>query len=404
MAARALWALNRPARRSATGPAQSGVRTPIRSPAASSSIDVARTSAAAAESVADQPCPGRPGRGRERVAGRVVGVDDPDPRPLLGLRWVRAGESLEQAQLGRPVRLVRAVELQVLVAQVREDRRVVGDAADPFGGETVGRRLEDGRPVPAGGHRPEQRLESERARGRHVIRCPLAARSDPGLDGPDQTGRDTGRLEGRRRQERRRRLAVGPGHPDDGQLVARVAIPPGRGRRECSRAPVDDELEAGDPRDRSLDDRRDGAGGRGGDEVVVAVGMVALQRDEHVAGSDPSGVVPQPVHRAAADGPRIHPETDAIAEDLAQSALDREPIDELAEGSRTARRDPCHGFGDRRRRRSRARAAHRPGRLISPGPRPHPDSSRRRPPIRRSGHAEVVGGPRRIGRSASRDR
>ena len=112
-----------------------------------------------------------------------------------GLGWSGLGEPREQAELGRPVRLERPVELEMLVGQVREDRRIVGDRADPLGRQAVGRGLEDRGAIPRDHHRPKELLEPDRSRGGHVAGGPLADRPDARLDGPHEPGRDPGRLE-----------------------------------------------------------------------------------------------------------------------------------------------------------------------------------------------------------------
>jgi hypothetical protein len=232
----------------------------------------------------------------ERARGRVVGVDDRGPRPgerRRGLRGVRGGrsETLEQRELGVAVRLPRAVELEVLVAEVREDRGVVGDGPDAVRREAVRRRLEDRRPVAGVGHRPESLLELGRARRRQVLRVGLAQPADLRLDRPDEPARHACRLERGHGEERGRRLAVGAGDADDPELAARVAVPPRGGLRERRPRRGDDDLGQRTLRDRPLDERRRRPADLRLAEQLVAVDVVPGDRDEQAPRPQPAGVV-----------------------------------------------------------------------------------------------------------------
>ena len=179
---------------------------------------------------------------------------------LLGRVGRARGEALEERQLRVAVRLPRAVELEVLVGQVRQDREVVGDPEDAIGGEAVRGRLDDRRRVAVVGHRPERSLQRRGARGRRVLGVRLAHRPDPGRDRADEPARDAGGLQRGRHEERRRRLAVRAGDPDDTEAMRRIAVPPGRRLGEGGRGSVDDELGQRGVRDRMVDDRGRGAG------------------------------------------------------------------------------------------------------------------------------------------------
>ena len=131
--ASALWTLNRPASRRSSVAAPDGavVGDPE---AAAVLLDAGRADVGGGiGAVGEDPGAGLLGDADERAGRRVVGVDDPGRRPAVRLagaaRPVAAGEPLEQRQLGVAVRLPRAVELEVLVGQVGEDRDVVGDAS-----------------------------------------------------------------------------------------------------------------------------------------------------------------------------------------------------------------------------------------------------------------------------------
>ena len=177
----------------------------------------------------------------------IVGVDDRKLRPGRCRRlldWVARAdrEPLEQRQLRIPVRLPRAVELEVFVGQVREDRGVIGDGPNPMRREAVGCRLDDRSRISREDHGPQCSLQVRRSGRRHVFRVRLAQRADLQIDRPDETRRDTGGLECRDGEERCRRLAVGPRDTDNSEFAARVAVPPGRSVGERGPRAFDDEL------------------------------------------------------------------------------------------------------------------------------------------------------------------
>ncbi len=140
-----------------------GVASSIRRRLASSSTRVGADVGARVRAVRDEPRAGLPHDGLEqRPALGSSPLTIPARGQPIGLRRVRrrAGEALEQRKLGRPVRLERAVELEVLVGQVREDRDVVRDAARrarrPARGTSSRRTAARS---PALDHRPERPLE-----------------------------------------------------------------------------------------------------------------------------------------------------------------------------------------------------------------------------------------------------
>ena len=130
----------------------------------------------------------------------------------------------------------------MLVRQVREDRRVIGDARDPLRGEPVGAGLDHDRLLPGLDHLAQDRLQVERAgRGVGLLVAPQLV-ADPDADRADEAGSKAGGFERRPREERGRGLAIGAGDPDDGQLVARIAEPPRRRRSEGLGTAIDDDL------------------------------------------------------------------------------------------------------------------------------------------------------------------
>ena len=228
----------------------------------------------------------------EQAAVAVVAVDDPGPR--RGLDRQPVGKPLEQAQLGGPVALERPVELEMLVAQVREDRDVIGDSRDPVEREPVRGGLED-RDVVAGlDHGPQGCLELRGLGRGHVLRIGVARAVDLHLHGPDEPGRPARRLEGGHDQGAGGALAVRAGDPDDRELVARAAVEPGSGVTERRAGRFHDELRHGDVRQGLLHDRCRGSRVGGRLHEVVAVGMLAGDGHEQRPGSHGPGVVRDP--------------------------------------------------------------------------------------------------------------
>ena len=119
------------------------------------------------------------------------------------------------------VRLVNSGDVEVDRVGAVQGQRVRGD-------------LHRAGPVAAVEHPPEGRLQVDRLRRR-----PLDLLLDPAdhlLHRPQQPALDPRRLEDLADQERRRRLAVGPGDPDHPQLRGRVALE--RGPRAAPSPPA----------------------------------------------------------------------------------------------------------------------------------------------------------------------
>ena len=122
-------------------------------------------------------------------------------------------------------------------------------------------------------HLAERALEIDGLRGRPDDLVGLAA--DDRLDRPEQAGLSAVRLEEIPDEERGRRLAVRPGDPDDLQVLRRIAVEVGRGRRHRCADVVDDDLRDAEVQ-RVIDDERDGAlGDRLRGEVVAVTGEAA---------------------------------------------------------------------------------------------------------------------------------
>ncbi len=100
-----------------------------------------------------------------------------------GRRRVRPDE---EPPLGLEVLLQRAVQVEVILGQVREDERVETNPTEPPEGRAVRGRFDRGAPVPRVEHLPKETLELDRL-GCGERRATLLAADDP-ADGPDQSG------------------------------------------------------------------------------------------------------------------------------------------------------------------------------------------------------------------------
>ncbi len=173
-AASALWTLKRPGSRRCTSAAQRGVATATRSPEASSRTPVGRIAAAGSAPYVmhRRACVRAPRSRSPRETGSSRLSTACLPQPFSG---IHGGERkpFEETPLRRPVGLQRAVELEVLVGDVRQRADVVRNRADAILGQPVRRRLDDGEPIPGRHHPREVALEIGRLwcwwRGR---RCP----------------------------------------------------------------------------------------------------------------------------------------------------------------------------------------------------------------------------------------
>ena len=170
----------------------------------------------------------------EPPAMRVPDVDD-RRRPAS----IQVGLGEEPA-LGVVVVLERPVEVEVVLAQVREDEDREADPEQALQRGAVGGRLHGGASVARVEHLAQETLDVDRLGGRPDRGAPLAA--DPVLDGAEETGAPAGRGEDGEEEERRRRLPVRAGDADDLELARRVAEE-GVGRESHRLAGIlDDEL------------------------------------------------------------------------------------------------------------------------------------------------------------------
>ena len=146
----------------------------------------------------------------------------------------------EEPALGVVVLLERPVEVEVVLAQVREDEDGEADPEQALQRGAVGGGLHGGASVPGVEHLAQEALDVDRLGGRPHRGAPLAA--DPVLDGAEETRAPAGRGKDGEEEERGRRLPVRPRDPGDLELARRVAEE-GVGREGHRLAGVrDDEL------------------------------------------------------------------------------------------------------------------------------------------------------------------
>ena len=148
-------------------------------PTAVSSTSEARQSASAPS--AENVRIGIVARSQQQPAVLVVDVDQPEPGALGG----------EERRLGGEVVVDVAVEVEVVAAEVEEDRDVEDDPVDPAHHERVARDLHRADLHAALAHHREQAVQvgrlRRRERGLHVLA------GDPGADGADHRRPDPGR-------------------------------------------------------------------------------------------------------------------------------------------------------------------------------------------------------------------
>ncbi len=127
----------------------------------------------------------------------------------------------EQSPLRLEVLLHRPVQVEVVLAQVREDERVEAHAVEAPQRRPVRARLERGAAVAGVEHLAEEPLQVDRLGRRERRRSRLTPH--PPLDRPDEPGPATCSVQDRPQQERRRRLPVRPGRARDLELLRRLA-------------------------------------------------------------------------------------------------------------------------------------------------------------------------------------
>ena len=220
----------------------------------------------------------------EPPAMRVPDVDD-RRRPAS----IQVGLGEEPA-LGVVVLLERPVEVEVILAQVREDEDGEADPEQALQRGAVGGGLHGGASVSGVEHLAQEALDVDRLGGRPHRGAPLAA--DPVLDGAEETRAPAGRGKDGEEEKRGRRLPVRSRDPGDLELARRVAEE-GVGRKGHRLAGVrDDELRHRQV-ELALDDQCGGAVGDGLRCVVVPVRLHPGDADEESPRSHAPCVVGQ---------------------------------------------------------------------------------------------------------------
>ena len=190
-------------------------------------------------------------------------------------------------------------------AEVRERRATAKRiAVDPAQLERVRGDLHRARRVARRRASPRNvALEVDRL-GRRAHGRALAPADRPTSTVAEQPARPPGRLEQRADEERRGRLAVGAGDPDDRQPRRRIAVEARRGERHRGADVLDHDLRHAEPERPRDDERRRAARDGVGREVVAVAGeprdaeeqragphravVVRQAGDVHVAGPSPS--------------------------------------------------------------------------------------------------------------------
>ena len=230
----------------------------------------------------------RQGRsGSERSPSLVVEVHD---RTFGHLR-------AEEQRFRVEVRVHRAVRVQMVLRQVREDGAREVRALDPIEREALRRRFHRSAADPRVAHRRKEPLQIDRFRGRPCHRQNGVA--DVRLDGADYARRNTQRAEHRFEHERRRRLAVRSGHADERERARRVAEEQRRERAHRGAHRRDDGLRNRNV-ERPLDHERHGSCLDCARGEIVSVGVLARNAEEQRARSNGTRVVRDVVDRHAA--------------------------------------------------------------------------------------------------------
>ena len=216
----------------------------------------------------------------------------------------------EEPPLRVEVGAQRAVEVEVVLRQVREDERPEARPDEPLQLGRVRGGLHRTAPVAGVEELAEGALEVDCLGRRPGDGPPLAPH--PHLDGAEQARSPAGRGEDRVEQERRRRLSVRPRDARHLELACRAPEEHVRREGHCEPGVVDDQLGHGQV-ERTLDEeRRSAALDHGGGEVVA---VSALPRDagEERSRLDPAGVVGE-----IRDGDRRRVQDVASADGVAQ--------------------------------------------------------------------------------------
>ncbi len=256
-------------------------------------VQGARLTSSQVDGQAVAPDSGASGGGDDgsRLALGVIGIDDGVLAPALLRVLLTEGQSREEAALGGPIGLQRAVELQVLGGHVGEHRDIVGDAADATLRQPVRARL-DHRPAIAGSQHGGQvvlQFGCLGCAGTGAVAQALASDDDVGR--AHQAGAVAGRCEDGANEVGRGRLAVGASDADDAQRPAGITRPPGCRKGQRRPGIAHHQLGHAEAGDRPFHDDGSGSGRRRGRHVVVAIVMLPTPGHEDVTFAHLSRVV-----------------------------------------------------------------------------------------------------------------
>ena len=165
----------------------------------------------------------------------------------------RRRRAREQSSLRVEVVVHRPVQVEVVLAQVREHERVEANAVEPSKRRPVRARLHGGAAVAGVEHFAEEALQVDRLRRRERSGSSLSR--DLPLDGTDEAGTASRGREDRAQQKGGRRLPVRSGHARELELLRRLAEEDVRSDGHGLPRRDDDELRHVDVED-PLDDQR----------------------------------------------------------------------------------------------------------------------------------------------------
>ena len=233
--------------------------------------------------------------GDQRGAVRERELLGQPPSPLVadvdgGRSRRRAGEELA---LRGEVVLHRLVEVEVVLAEVREHERVEANTVEAVEHRRVGRRFEGDAAVAGVEHLAERALEVDRLRRRADDWAHLA--TDAALDRAEKARPPAGGLQHGVQEVRGRRLPARSRDARNLELARRLPEERIRGGRHRSPGRGHDELR-NLRLDRTLDDERDGTVLDRLCREVVPVGVLAGDGEERRAGSDGARVVGEVPH------------------------------------------------------------------------------------------------------------
>ncbi len=224
-----------------------------------------------------------------RTMGACELVREPPAVRVADVHRRRRGhDAREQAALRLEVLLHVAVEVEMVLRQVREHERVEPHPVEPTVVRAVGRGFERDGLVARVEHLAKDPLEVDRLGCR--VRGGAGRAADDPLDRSDQPRSTSARFEDRAEHVGRRRLAVRPRDARDGEPFRRRAEE--HVCRDGHRRPrrLDDELRDGDV-DRALDDERGRPRGGGVGGEIVAVDARARDAEEQRAVTHPARCV-----------------------------------------------------------------------------------------------------------------